>query len=72
VKFADKIYLVSNRHVLTGLDPFTNKPLSSEGDLPNQVIIRYNSPGEEPEPWKLQGEDLYEKKAPKWVEKNRL
>jgi hypothetical protein len=69
VKFLGKNYLVSNRHVLTGLDPFTNKPLSLEGDLPNAVSIRYNSPGTKPEPWHLQGEVLYKDGTARWIDK---
>jgi S1-C subfamily serine protease len=70
VKFGSENYLVSNRHVLTGLDPFTNKPLSLEGDIPNVVSIRYYCPETKPEPWLLQGEKLYEDGNARWVDKS--
>jgi S1-C subfamily serine protease len=69
VKYKEKNYLVSNRHVLTGYDSFTGKPLSPEGDIPNVVNIRYICPEMTPKPWLWQGEKLYKDGNPRWIDK---
>lgn len=38
-KYDSKLYLITNWHNVTGLNPFTKKPLSTHGGLPDLMVI---------------------------------
>lgn len=69
-RYSGKNYLVSNRHVLTCLDTFKNKPLTVFGDIPNTVEIQYRVNYGHPRPFHLQCEQLYHNDgSPRWIDK---
>ena len=63
----NKNYLITNWHVLSGLDTVTGKPLSSTGGFPDNIKIAHhvkNKLGM----WKLINEPLKQNNNPLWLE----
>lgn len=62
--------LITNRHNLTGRRQDNNKPLSSTGGVPNEIVIYHNAK-DKLGTWLSKNEALYsdaENEVPRWVE----
>jgi hypothetical protein len=70
VRRAGRLFLVTNRHVVTGRDQSTGVPLSKTGGLPDEIEIMHNSSpvGR----WIGRREKLYSGDMPQWFEHPEL
>ncbi len=59
--------LVTNRHNVTGRDNTTNRPLSSTGGIPDEIVIAHNAT-QRMGVWLARREALYESDIPRWIE----
>jgi len=67
VEKANKQYLITNWHVLSGRHPQTNKPLSRSGDTPDRIQVVHHA--KTLGTWVVKTELLYDRKGEKnWLE----
>jgi len=59
--------LLTNRHVVTGRDPDTDRILHPGGDVPDEIVVIHNRANRLGE-WIPRGERLYSPSGPQWKE----
>lgn len=59
--------LITNRHNLTGRDQNTEKPLSSTGGVPSEIVVIHNRKGNLGQ-WVSRIEPLFDDDTPRWYE----
>ena len=64
-------YLITNRHVVTGLHQITGKVLSKRGVSPTHIDVRHLA-SSNPREFVVKREPLYDGEAPRWIEHPRF